>query len=225
MASRPLVFATRNRGKLRELHELVPGIEVVSVDEAAARLGRPIADVEEDRDTFVGNAEKKALEVARATGWPALADDSGLEVDALDGAPGVYSARFGGPVSPAELTAAGLSADDPHGGDAVRNQRLLAALAGVPAARRTARFRCVLVLADPAGPLGDARILADGTCEGTLLDTPRGTGGFGYDPLFLVPAHGQTFAELPSSSKAELGHRGRAMAALRPRLLEYLARL
>lgn len=224
MASRPLVFATRNRGKLRELHELVPGVEVVSVDEAAARLGLAIADVEEDRDSFLGNAEKKAVEVSRATGWPALADDSGLEVDALGGAPGVYSARFGGPVGAAELTAAGLAPEDPHGAEAVRNRRLVAALAGVPAAARTARFRCVLVLADPAGPLGAERIVADGTCEGQILEAPRGAGGFGYDPLFLVPAHGKTFAELPSSIKAELGHRGRAMAALRPRLLEYLAR-
>jgi XTP/dITP diphosphohydrolase len=225
MAGRPLVFATRNRGKLRELHELLPGIEVVTVDEAAARLGRELADVEEDRETFFGNAEKKAVEVALATGWPALADDSGLEVDALGGAPGVYSARFGGPVDAAALAAAGVSPGAAHGGDAVRNHRLVAALASVPAAARTARFRCVLVLADPAGPLGDERLSADGTCEGVLLEAPRGSGGFGYDPLFLVPAHGQTFAELPAATKAELGHRGRAMAAMRPRLLEYLARL
>lgn len=225
MAARPLVFATHNPGKLRELRELLPGVEVASVDEAAARLGRVIADVEEDRDTFLGNAEKKALEVALATGWPALADDSGLEVDALGGAPGVYSARFGGPIGAADLAAAGVAPGDRHGGDAVRIHRLVAALAEVPAAARTARFRCVLVLADPAGPLGAERLIADGTCEGAILEAPRGAGGFGYDPLFLVPAHGQTFAELPASTKAELGHRGRAMAALRPRLLEYLARL
>jgi XTP/dITP diphosphohydrolase len=221
-ATRPLVFATRNRGKLRELRELVPGVDVVSVDEAAARLGRDIPEVEEDRDTFLGNAEKKAIEVALATGWPALADDSGLEVDALGGAPGVYSARFGGAIDASEPE---VAADPDHGADAVRNRRLLAALEGVPAERRTARFRCVLVLADPAGPLGDQRVVADGTCEGVLLDAQRGSGGFGYDPLFLIPSLGQTFAELPSATKAQLGHRGRAMAALRPRLLEYLQKL
>ena len=218
MTARPLVFATRNRGKLRELRELVPDVEVVSVDEAAARLGLDLPDVEEDRDTFFGNAHKKAVEVARATGWPALADDSGLEVDALGGAPGVYSARYGGPVDPAE-------AGGPHGGDHVRNRRLVAALAGVPAAERTARFRSVLVLADPAGPLGDQVVIAEGTCEGQILEEPRGAEGFGYDPLFLVPELGKTFAELPSSAKAELSHRGKAMAALRPRLLEYLRSL
>lgn len=216
--ARPLVFATRNRGKLRELRELLPGLEVVSVDEAAARLGVVIDDVEEDRDTFVGNARKKAEEIARLTGWPALADDSGLEVDALGGAPGVYSARYGGPVDPAEEAG-------PHGGDLVRNRRLVTALAGVPAAERTARFRSVLVLADPAGPLGDQVEISEGTCEGQILEAPRGDEGFGYDPLFLVPALGQTFAELPSSAKAELSHRGKAMAALRPRLIAYLQSL
>jgi XTP/dITP diphosphohydrolase len=219
---RPLVFATRNPGKLRELRQLVPDVEVVSVDEAGARLGTTIPDVEEDRDTFAGNAEKKALEVALATGWPALADDSGLEVDALGGAPGVYSARYGGPIDPSEPE---LLADPDHGADKVRNRRLLAALAGVPAEARTARFRCVLVLADPAGPLGDQRVMAEGTCEGVILDGQRGSGGFGYDPLFSIPERGHTFAELPSATKAELGHRGRAMAALRPRLLEYLGKL
>lgn len=215
---RPMVFASRNRGKLRELRELLPGIEVASVDEAAERLGIVIADVDEDRDTFVGNARKKAEEIARVTGWPALADDSGLEVDALGGAPGVYSARYGGPVDPEEEAR-------PHGGDAVRNQRLLAALAGVATAERGARFRAVLVLADPNGPLGDDVMISEGTCEGQILEAPRGEDGFGYDPLFLVPDRGQTFAELPSSAKSELSHRGKAMAALRPRLLEYLRSL
>lgn len=222
MTARPLVFATRNRGKLRELRELVPDVEVVSVDEAAARLGLDLPDVEEDRDTFFGNAHKKAVEVAKATGWPALADDSGLEVDALGGAPGVYSARYGGPADPGEPE---VLADPQHGAEKVRNRRLLAALAGVPAAQRTARFRCVLVLADPSGPLGDDVVSAEGSCEGQLLEAPRGEGGFGYDPLFLIPELGQTFAELPSAAKAGRSHRGRAMAALRPQLLAYLAKL
>jgi XTP/dITP diphosphohydrolase len=206
---RPLVFATRNPGKLVELRQLLPGAAVLDIDEAAARLGRAIPEVDEDADTFVGNAAKKAREVSHATGLPALADDSGLEVDALGGAPGVWSARYAGP-----------GADD-----AANNAKLLAALAGVPAARRTARFRSVLALADATGPLGDAVITADGACDGVVLDAPRGTGGFGYDPLFLVPALGQTFAELGVGTKGELSHRARAMQAIKPRLLAYLAQL
>lgn len=206
---RPLVFATRNPGKLVELRQLLPGAPVLGIDEAAARLGRAIPEVDEDADTFAGNAAKKAREVSRATGLPALADDSGLEVDALGGAPGVWSARYAGP-----------GADD-----AANNAKLLAALAGVPAARRAARFRSALALADVAGPLGDAVITADGACDGVVLDAPRGTGGFGYDPLFLVPELGQTFAELGVGTKGELSHRARAMQAIRPRLLAYLAQL
>jgi XTP/dITP diphosphohydrolase len=206
---RPLVFATRNPGKLVELRQLLPGIAVLDIDEAAARLGRAIPEVDEDADTFAGNAAKKAREVSRATELPALADDSGLEVDALGGAPGVWSARYAGPGA----------------GDAANNAKLLVALAGVPAARRTSRFRSVLALADVAGPLGDAVITADGACDGVVLDAPRGTGGFGYDPLFLVPELGQTFAELGVGTKSEWSHRARAMQAIRPRLLAYLAQL
>ena len=206
---RALVFATRNRGKLVELRELLTGFDVLSVDEAAQRIGHAIPEVIEDADTFAGNASKKAQEVSAATGLPSLADDSGLEVDALGGAPGVISARYAG---------------DGHD-DAANNAKLLAALAGVPAARRTARFRSVLALADVAGPLGDAVITADGACDGVVLDAPRGTGGFGYDPLFLVPELGQTFAELGVGTKSEWSHRARAMQAIRPRLLAYLAQL
>ena len=212
---RPLVFATRNRGKLVELRQLLAGLgadalgaDVLGIDEAAARTGRAIAEVDEDADTFAGNAAKKAREVSAATGLPALADDSGLEVDALGGAPGVWSARYAGP---------GAS-------DAANNAKLLAALQGVPPERRTARFRAVLALADTAGPLGDAVITADGACEGVVLEAPRGTGGFGYDPLFLVPALGQTFAELGVGTKGEMSHRARAMQAIRTELLAYLAR-
>jgi XTP/dITP diphosphohydrolase len=206
---RPLVFATRNPGKVVELRQLLPGLAVVGIDEAAVRLGREIPEVDEDADTFTGNAVKKAFEVSRTTGFPALADDSGLEVDALGGAPGVWSARYAGP-----------GADD-----AANNARLLVALQGVPAERRTARFRSVLALADVAGPLRDAVITAEGACEGIVLDAPRGTGGFGYDPLFLVPELGQTFAELGVGTKGELSHRARAMAAIKPQLLAYLRRL
>jgi XTP/dITP diphosphohydrolase len=205
-APRPLVFATRNRGKLAELRALVPGVDVLSIVDAEARLGRAIPEVVEDADTFAGNAIKKAREVGAATGLPALADDSGLEVDALGGAPGVYSARYAGP-----------EADD-----AANNAKLLAALAGVPAERRTARFKSVLALADPAGALGDGVITAEGIAEGVVLDAPRGTGGFGYDPLFLFPPLGQTFAELGVGTKNGLSHRARAMAALAPQLTAYL---
>jgi XTP/dITP diphosphohydrolase len=202
---RALVFATRNRGKLAELRALVPDVEVLTIDEAEARLGIAIPEVVEDADTFAGNAIKKAREVARATGLPALADDSGLEVDALGGAPGVYSARY---------------ADT--GRDADNTAKLLAALAGVSAAERTARFRSVLALADPAGPLGDEVVTADGAVEGVVAEAPRGTGGFGYDPVFLYPPLGATFAELDAAVKNELSHRGRAMRALAPRLAAYL---
>jgi XTP/dITP diphosphohydrolase len=125
----------------------------------------------------------------------ALADDSGLEVDALGGEPGLRSARYGGP---------GLD-------DAARCQRLLDALAHVPAPRRTARFRCVIALVDPAGP----EHLAEGTAEGVILGAPRGRAGFGYDPIFLSPPLGRTFAELSDAEKAEVSHRGRAVAAVR----------
>jgi XTP/dITP diphosphohydrolase len=207
--SRPLVFATRNPGKLVELRQLLPDVDVLGVEEAAARLGRRIPDVEEDADTFAGNATKKAREVSRATGFPALADDSGLEVDALDGAPGVRSARYAGT----------------GGGDAENNAKLLDALRAVPPERRTARFRSVLALADACGPLRDRVITAHGVCDGVVLDAPRGTGGFGYDPLFLVPELGQTFAEIGIGTKGMLSHRARAMQAIKPQLLAYLQQL
>lgn len=212
MTSRPLVFATRNAGKLVELRQLVPNVSVVSIDEAAAQLGRDIADVVEDQPTFVGNAIKKAREVSHATGWPALADDSGLEVDALGGAPGVYSARY---------------ADVRNSGDrdAANNAKLLDKLAGVAAERRTARFRATLAFADVQGPLGDRVITADGTCEGVILEAPRGTGGFGYDPLFFSPELGKTFAEAGVGPKGDLSHRARAMRAILRQLLDYFQQL
>jgi XTP/dITP diphosphohydrolase len=203
---RPLVFATRNKGKLVELRQLLPTVDVLSVDEAATQLGIEIPDVIEDADTFVGNASKKAREVSQITTYPALADDSGLEVDALDGAPGVYSARYAG---------------EPHD-DRRNNDKLLAALEGVPADKRTARFRAVLALADVNGKLRDQIITASGTCEGVILDAPRGTGGFGYDPLFFSPELGMTFAEAGIGTKSELSHRSRAMKSIKQQLLAYL---
>ncbi|MBS1122320.1 MAG: non-canonical purine pyrophosphatase, rdgB/HAM1 family [Deltaproteobacteria bacterium] len=201
---RSVVFATRNKGKLVELRQLLGGIAVLDVDQAAARCGRALPEVEEDADTFVGNAIKKAREISQASGLPALADDSGLEVDALGGAPGVYSARYAG-----------------GAGDDANNAKLLAELAGVPVERRTARYRAVLAFADVTGPLGRETLTADGVCEGTILEIPRGTGGFGYDPLFLLP-NGQTMAEIGHAAKNAISHRGSAMRALEPRLRAYL---
>ena len=203
--SRPvLVFATRNRGKLTELEALLAGTDIDV--ELRSALDFDLPEVVEDRDTFAGNAEKKALEVSAALGHLALADDSGLEVDALGGEPGVFSARYAG---------AGASDDD-------NNKKLLAALAGVPEAGRTARFRSALALADVAGGLGDHAIITEGRCEGVILETPRGDGGFGYDPLFFVPELDATFAELGVGTKNDQSHRARAMRAMRPKLASYL---
>lgn len=196
-----LLFATRNAGKVAELRELTAGlpIEVRSLD------GLDLPEVEEDGDTFAANAIKKALAVSEATGLPALADDSGLEVDALSGAPGVFSARYAGP-----------DADDE-----ANNAKLLQALDGVAAGKRTARFRSTLALADVAGDLGRECILASGTCEGSILTERQGTGGFGYDPLFFSPELGVTFAEAGVGPKNQLSHRARAMKLLLPKLTRY----
>ena len=187
-----VVVATRNKGKLRELGPLLAHLELElrTIDEVA-----PDAELREDGVTFVENALAKARQAARATGLPTIADDSGLEVDALDGAPGVYSARYAGP-----------GADDDS-----NNARLLEALRGVPPARRTARFRCVAVFVNPAREL---EIVREGACEGEVLEAPRGEDGFGYDPLFFVPTVGRTMAELPLEEKNRLSHRAAAFRAL-----------
>ena len=193
-----VVVATRNKGKLREIIPLLAGapllarlaFDLCTIDEVA-----PDAELREDGVTFVENALAKARQAARATGLPAIADDSGLEVDALDGAPGVYSARYAGP-----------GADD-----ARNNSKLLEALRGVPSGARTARFRCVAVFVDPARSL---EIVRDGACEGEVLQAPRGEDGFGYDPLFFVPTVGRTMAELPLEEKNRLSHRAAAFRAL-----------
>lgn len=198
-----LVFATRNRGKLAELHQLLADLD--GAIEVLSAIDLALPDVVEDADTFAGNAAKKAREASQASGLPALADDSGLEVDALGGAPGVISARYAGPEQ------------DDHR----NNQKLLAALAGVPPDRRTARFRSVLALADVAGGLAGSVLLGEGVCEGIILGQPRGTGGFGYDPLFYAPELGCTFAEAGIGPKNDLSHRARAMRTMRPLLLDY----
>lgn len=198
------MFATRNPGKLVELRQLLPGIAVLDIDEAAARLGRAIPEVDEDADTFDGNAAKKAREVSAATGLPALADDSGLEVDALGGDPGVISARYAGE---------GAS-------DADNNAKLLAELSGIHGPNRRARFRCVLALVAPDG----RELTADGRCEGFVLDAERGAGGFGYDPLFRPEGDTRALAEYSDEEKNAISHRGRAARKLRE-MLERLGRM
>jgi len=192
-----LVVATKNAGKLREIREIL-GSEY--------RL-RSLADfpdvgeIVEDGRTFEANAIKKALVVACHTGHVSLADDSGLEVDALDGAPGVYSARF-----------AGENATDEQ-----NNRKLLKLLEDTPDAERTARFRCVIAVGAPDG----SAQTAEGTAEGRILHSPRGKGGFGYDPLFLVSGIRRTFAELSPEEKNRLSHRGKALQAAVPMLSRF----
>ena len=183
-----LVVATRNPGKVRELERLLGGLGLELV--SAADLGLP--EVDETGETFEANAILKAEACMQASGLPALGDDSGLEVDALGGAPGVRSARYAGPAADARANV----------------EKLLRALEGVPAAERTARFRCVLALARPDGQ----RLLATGTCEGAIALGPRGEGGFGYDPVFLVGD--RTLAEVTDAEKDARSHRGRACAEL-----------
>ncbi len=189
-----LVLASHNRGKLHELQALLDGqVNVWPVSHFS-----PV-EPEETGLSFVENALLKARHAARVSGRPALADDSGLVVDALDGAPGICSARY---------------ADGQ--GDAANNAKLLAALQDVPEARRTARFVCVLALVHHAeDPLP---ILCEGLWEGRILREPRGDNGFGYDPLFWVPESQCSSAELPAAEKNRLSHRARAMALLRARL-------
>jgi XTP/dITP diphosphohydrolase len=206
-----LFFGTSNEGKLRELRRLVAGLPIAVVTPAA--LGAPLPEVVEDGATFRENAEKKARAFALASGRVALADDSGLCVDALDGAPGVVSARWSEPESPGALPR--------QARDRRNNEKLLAGLAGVPPDRRGAAYLAVLALAGP-----DGRILAsvEGRCRGRIGTAPRGTGGFGYDPLFLAEGGTLTMAELPPGEKDALSHRGAAFRALRP-VLERLAAL
>jgi XTP/dITP diphosphohydrolase len=189
-----VVLATRNRGKLVEivrlLGESIARARLVTIDELA-----PTARLDEDGDTFEANALQKARQASAATGLPAIADDSGLEVDALGGAPGVYSARYAGEPSD----------------DARNNEKLLDALKDVPGGKRSARFRCVAAYVDPARGI---ELVRNGACEGEVLSAPRGTLGFGYDPLFLVPRLGKTMAELPIDEKNQLSHRAAAFRAL-----------
>jgi len=191
--SRPaLVLATLNPAKGRELIELL-GLVPFEIRLLAEIPGARLP--EETGSTYAENALVKARTAAEQTAALALGDDSGLEVDALGGAPGLYSARFGGP---------GLD-------DRGRLELLLERLRGVPPPRRTARFRCVIALAGPAR----AEKVVEGVAEGVIAEAPRGSGGFGYDPVFFYPPLGRTFAELSDEEKARVSHRGLALAAAR----------
>jgi len=187
------IFASRNRHKVEQVQLLLTGMDLVPLDEVA-----PDLVLQEPFDTFEANALAKALTVAEATGEPAIADDSGLEVDALGGAPGVLSARY-----------AGVGASDSD-----NNRKLVAALKDVAASDRTARYRCAAVLVLPDGK----KFVAEGSCEGVITLEPRGDLGFGYDPLFIprVPGRSEarTMGEIPLDEKLAFSHRGNAFRAL-----------
>ncbi|ACL70287.1 XTP/dITP diphosphatase [Halothermothrix orenii] len=187
-----LLVASGNQGKIREIKKYLNDldIEIVGLDDFS------LPPVEEDGETFYENALKKARTRARETGLLTLADDSGLEVDYLQGKPGVYSARYAG---------AGASDED-------NNKKLLEELKGVPAGQRGARFKCVMVLYDPE--LGED-ISVTGSCEGIIMEKPRGDNGFGYDPLFYVPEYGKTMAELTLETKNKISHRARALSKIK----------
>ncbi len=195
-----LVVATKNPGKIREIRALLEGLgyRILSLEDFPQ-----FPPVEERGETFLENALEKARAAARYTGEMALADDSGLEVEALGGAPGVRSARFGGQ---------GLT-------DADRNRLLLEKLRGVPMEERKARFRCVMALVTPGGE----EYVVEGTCEGYIAMEPLGDHGFGYDPVFYLPRYGKTMAQLPPEEKNRISHRAKALAGIRE-VLERLAR-
>jgi XTP/dITP diphosphohydrolase len=202
---RPLVLASRNLKKGRELAELLAphGLRVVGVDEFP-----DVPEVVEDQDTFTGNARKKAVEVARRVGRWTIAEDSGLVVDALGGEPGVLSARY-----------AGASSVDRDAQDRHNNAKLVAELANVPPERRTAHYVCHVSVADPEG---NVRLDVEAYCHGRIVDEPRGTNAFGYDPHFLLPEYHRTFGELGPVVKHCLSHRARALSWLVPPLVRLL---
>lgn len=195
-STRRLLVATHNKGKVAEYADILgdSGIDWLTLDEAGIT-----DEVAETGDTFRVNAILKATAYAQQCGLLTLADDSGLEVDALGGRPGVLTARYGGP---------GLSPAD-------RYHLLLRELGDTPDEQRTARFHCVVALAAPDGAIIGT---ADGVCEGRIAHAPAGEGGFGYDPVFYLPERGLTMAQLPAGEKHRISHRGRAAQAIGPRL-------
>ncbi|MDX5333982.1 MAG: RdgB/HAM1 family non-canonical purine NTP pyrophosphatase [Gammaproteobacteria bacterium] len=191
-----LVLATGNKGKLAELRQLLEGTGIQVLPQSD--FGVP--DAEETGLSFIENAILKARHAAAHTGLPAMADDSGIEVDALNGAPGIYSARYAGA----------------HGDDAANNARLLAALEGLPAAERGARFYCAVAFLRHAED--PTPVIAEGSWEGRILESARGDGGFGYDPLFFDPTLERSAAELDPAEKNRVSHRARALRAIAERL-------
>ena len=187
-----IVLASSNAGKLREFNQLLGGLDI----EVVPQSQYSVHDADETGLTFVENAILKARNAAQHTNLPALADDSGLEVDALHGAPGIYSARYAGPKA----------------SDAENLEKLLAMLKDVPEEKRAARFQCVLVYLRHA--LDPTPLICQGTWEGHILPAPRGGNGFGYDPVFFVPTHACSAAELPAETKNALSHRGQALRQL-----------
>ena len=196
-----VVLASRNRKKSEEIRALLAphGIDVVSVAEFP-----DAGEVDEDGDTFAANAAKKASQVARQVGHWTIGEDSGLRVDALNGAPGVYSARYSGP-----------SATDES-----NNAKLIAAIAGVPDEKRSAEYVCHIAVADPTG---NVRLSVEATCRGRIAHEARGANGFGYDPYFLIREYHRTFGELSPLVKQQLSHRARAFNLLIPRLVQTLS--
>lgn len=199
---REILLATTSAGKMREIRLIaaIPGVAWRSL----ADFPR-VAEALETEDTFAGNARLKSLHYADATGMLTLCDDSGLEVELLNGAPGVHSAYY-----------AGLPRDD-----SANCRKLVQRLAGTPLAGRVARFRCCMAFASPGAILAET----EGQVAGLILDEPRGQNGFGYDPHFLLPQRGQTLAELAPEVKSEISHRGRALRAMLTRIAEHLRSL
>ncbi len=195
-----LVIGSRNRKKRQEIVEILGDL---GVDLRDLTNWPDAPEVVEDGVTFVDNARKKAVELARHLGQWVLGEDSGLVVPSLNGRPGVYSARYAGK----------------QGDDAANNARLLAELAPLPDDRRAAHYVCTAALADPGG---EVRAVVEGRCHGVILRQPRGDGGFGYDPLFLIPEYHRTFGELSPRVKHAISHRARALAQLRPLLRSLL---
>ncbi len=188
-----LLVATRSKGKIREIRKLLGGVkcEVVFPDEIGIAYGG-VEELIEDTDTYAGNAAAKAKYFARISGLPTLADDSGIEVDALDGRPGVFSRRY--------------AAVTEHQ-DQANNRKMLEELAGVPRSGRTARYRCVVVYVPT--PEGDPFVF-EGTCDGRIMDSPDGEGGFGYDPIFYSADLDSSFGQATQEAKDAISHRGRA---------------
>ncbi len=194
-----LIVATKNKGKIIEIKQVLSGLQldVIAMNEAGIDI-----DVVEDGSTFEENSLKKALEISKVSNSMVLADDSGLEVDFLDGAPGIYSARFAGP----------------EASDADKNKKLLEMLKDIPFEKRTARFVCAIAVVFPDG----RDFVVRGTCEGFIDFECKGSNGFGYDPLFFIQQFDKTMAEIDSDLKNRISHRAKALALMQEKLQKYL---